>query len=73
MLDSAGPSSSRKRTNSGKSLVSSSSPVHVSSSPEGTPLPSSPSVPLAPPHLKKYVENYNRIRKHIYFISKAVL
>lgn len=73
MFNLAGPSSSHKKAHSGKSSLSQLSPIQVSSSLEGRPAPSSPSVSPAPPRGKKHVENFNQVRKKLYFSSKAVL
>lgn len=73
MIDYAGPSSGRKKAYPGKSATSSSSPVRVTSSPDGALVPTSPSAPPTPFCVKKYVENFNKLGKEIYFVSKGVL
>lgn len=73
MFDSTGPSFDCKKAHSNKSSISLSFPVQVSFSPEGTPAPYSSSVPPAPLKVKKHMENFNKVRKELYFSSKAML
>lgn len=66
MLDSSTLSSNRKRVYLGKAVTSSSSTICVPSSPDDAPEPAST-------HGKKYIENFNKLDKEVYFRSKGVL
>lgn len=73
VVDSVSPFSGWKKACPGKSATSPSSPVRVSSFPEGNPTPGSPFAFPSPSRVKKHVKNFNKMGKKIYFGSKGVL